>query len=76
MIALNERLENIREEVMEIHYLAKRSVEVCLYGLEGDEDAKRKVIQIEQIVDSMNTTTDCECISCQRDIQLFCKDEG
>jgi len=63
MKALEGKLRDIREEVIAIHNLAKKSVELCLYGLEGSENAKKKVIHIEQVVDNMNTSIDCECIS-------------
>lgn len=63
MKALQDRIEDIREEVIAIHNLAQKSVGFCLSALEGDEDAKKKVIQIEQIVDRMNTAVDCKCIS-------------
>lgn len=74
MKALQERIEDIREEVIAIHNLAQKSVQFCLYGLEGNEYAKKKVIQIEQIVDRMNTAVDCKCISSVALFQPLAKD--
>jgi len=63
MKALEEKLENIKDSVIEIHNLAQRAVEVAIGGLEGDEEMKRIASKTEHIIDVMNTDIDCACLS-------------
>ncbi|AEA46880.1 phosphate signaling complex protein PhoU [Archaeoglobus veneficus] len=63
MRALEERLKDIKHEILEAHSLSRKAVELCLDGLRGDEEKRKKVIQIEHIIDVMNTDVDCECVS-------------
>jgi phosphate transport system protein len=63
MRALEEKLNNIKDSVMEIHNLAKKAVEVSLKGLEGDEENKKIASKTEHIIDVMNTDVDCACLS-------------
>jgi len=63
MKALNEKLEDIRDSVVGVHILARKSIEYCLEGLMGDNEAEEKVKRIEKTVDVMNTDIDCKCIS-------------
>ena len=63
MRALQERLKDIKHEILEAHNLSRKAVELCLDALRGDYDKRKKVIQIEHIVDVMNTDVDCEGVS-------------
>ena len=63
MRTLEKRLKDIKHEVLEAHNLSKKAVELCLDALRGDHDKKGKVIQIEHVVDVMNTDVDCEGVS-------------
>lgn len=63
MRALEEKLNNIRDSVTEIHNLAQKSVEVALGGLKGDDEQKIIASKTEHIVDVMNTDIDCACLS-------------
>lgn len=63
MKALNEKLEDIRDSVIGVHILAKKSIEHCLEGMAGDVEAEERVGRIEKTVDVMNTDIDCKCIS-------------
>lgn len=74
MKALQDKVNDIKEEVSVIHNLARKSVQLCLYGLEGNEDAREKIAKTEQIVDSMNTAIDCKCISSVALFQPVAKD--
>ncbi|MFP3908779.1 MAG: phosphate signaling complex PhoU family protein [Archaeoglobaceae archaeon] len=63
MRALEEKLNNIKFLVAEIHNLAQRSVELAIGGLEGDDENKIIASRTEHIVDVMNTDIDCACLS-------------
>jgi len=63
MRALEERLKDIKHEILEAHNLSRKAVGLCLDALRGDEEKRKKVIQIENIVDIMNTDVDCEGVS-------------
>ncbi len=63
MRALQERLKDIKHEILEAHNLSRKAVELCLDALRGDEEKRKKAIQIENIVDVMNTDVDCEGVS-------------
>ena len=63
MRALEEKLENIKDSVIEIHYLAQKAVEVAIDGLEGNEEMKKIASKTEHIIDVMNTDIDCACLS-------------
>lgn len=63
MRALEEKLTNIKDSVIEIHNLSWKAVEVAIDGLEGDEEKKRVASKTEHIVDVMNTDIDCACLS-------------
>ncbi|MFP4559655.1 MAG: hypothetical protein ACLFO6_09210, partial [Archaeoglobaceae archaeon] len=63
MRALEEKLNNIKDLVAEIHNLAQKSVEVAIGGLEGDDENKIIASKTEHIVDVMNTDIDCACLS-------------
>jgi|Deesub1362A_J573_1020465.scaffolds.fasta_scaffold00306_6 phosphate transport system protein len=63
MRALEEKLANIKDSVIEIHNLSWKAVEVAIDGLEGDDVKKRIASKTEHIVDVMNTDIDCACLS-------------
>ncbi|HID43157.1 MAG TPA: phosphate signaling complex protein PhoU [Archaeoglobaceae archaeon] len=63
MRALEEKLGNIKDSVIEIHNLAQKAVEVAIDGLEGDEEKKKIASKTEHIIDVLNTDIDCACLS-------------
>jgi len=63
MKILEEKLKSIKEDVIEIHKLAQKAVDVCIDALRGDEEKKKIASDMEQIVDVINTDVDCECVS-------------
>ena len=63
MKILEEKLKSIKDDVMEIHKLARKAVDVCIDGLRGDEEKKKIASDMEQIVDIINTDVDCACVS-------------
>jgi phosphate transport system protein len=60
---IERRLESLKSEVLEMHELAKRSVEICLEGLRGDEDKRKECARIEQMADVLNTDMDFNCVT-------------
>jgi len=63
MKILEEKLQIIKEDVMEIHRLAQKAVDACIDGLKGDEEKKKVASDMENIVDIINTDVDCACVS-------------
>ncbi|ADB57173.1 phosphate signaling complex PhoU family protein [Archaeoglobus profundus] len=62
MIA-ERRLEKIREEVLKLHDVAKRSVEICLEGLRGNDEIRRKLEDLEMEADIIHSDIDYDCVT-------------
>ncbi len=60
---IERRLESLKGEVLEMHKLAKRSVEICLDGLKGSDDVRKETVKIEQMADVLNTDIDFNCVT-------------
>ncbi len=60
---IEKRLEALKAEVLELHKLAKKSTEICLEGLKGNDDVRRETAKIEQMADVLNTDTDFNCVT-------------
>lgn len=60
---IERRLEALKSDVLELHKLAKRSVEICLKGLRGDDEIRRETARIEQMADVLNTDIDFNCVT-------------
>ncbi|AIY89865.1 phosphate signaling complex PhoU family protein [Geoglobus acetivorans] len=62
MRVLDERLEKIKEEVVELHGIAKNSVELCIDALFGDENSAVKIDELERYSDILNTDIENEAL--------------
>ncbi len=60
---IERRLEALKVEVLEMHRLAKRGVEICLDGLRGDDEARKEAVKIEQSADVLSTDIDFHCVT-------------
>jgi len=60
---IERRLEALKSDVLELHKLAKRSVEICLKGLRSDDEIRRETARIEQMADVLNTDIDFNCVT-------------
>jgi len=60
---IDEKLKSIKSEILEMHKLAKRSVELCLDGLRGDVKKKKECAKLEQMADVLNTDIDFSCVT-------------
>ncbi len=60
---IERRLEALKADVLELHKLAKKSVEICLEGLKGDDEVRRETAKIEQMADVLNTDIDFNCVT-------------
>ena len=60
---IERRLEALKADVLEMHRLAKRGVEICLDGLKGDDEARKEAVKIEQSADVLNTDIDFHCVT-------------
>jgi len=60
---IERRLEVLKSDVLELHKLAKRSVEICLDGLKGNSEIRRETARIEQMADVLNTDIDFNCVA-------------
>ncbi len=63
MKRLEKRLDKILEEILEMHELARRSVEICLSAAAGDEKSKKEVVRLEKETDVLETEIDFDCMS-------------
>ena len=60
---VDRRLNEIREEVIKLHGIAKRSVELCLDGLKGNDEVRRKLEELEKEADAVNFDVDYSCVT-------------
>ncbi len=60
---IERRLESLKSEVLEMHKLAKRCVEICLDGLKGNDEVRKEAVKIEQMADVLNTDIDFNCVT-------------
>ncbi len=63
MTMIEQRLEALKKDVMELHNLAKRSVEICLDGLKCDDKKRIEACRIEQEADVLHTDIDFNCVT-------------
>ena len=62
MIA-ERRLDKIKEGVLKLHDVAKRSVEKCLEGLRGNDEIRRKLEDLEMEADILHSDVDYDCVT-------------
>ncbi len=63
MTRMEQRLEVLKKDVMELHNLAKRGVEICLDGLKCDDKKRIEACKIEQEADVLHTDIDFNCVT-------------
>ncbi len=63
MTRMEQRLEILKKDVMELHNLAKRGVEICLDGLRCDDSKRIEACKIEQEADVLHTDIDFNCVT-------------
>ncbi len=63
MTLIEHKLEVLKKDVMELHNLAKRSVEICLDGLRCDDRKRIEACKIEQEADVLHTDIDFNCVT-------------
>ncbi len=63
MTMIEQRLEALKKDVLELHNLAKRSVEICLDGLKCDDKKRIEACRIEQEADVLHTDIDFNCVT-------------
>ena len=74
MKRFEKRMKEIREEILEMHNLAKRSVEICIEALAGDVEMKRELSMIERQTDVLDTDINFDCTSLIALFQPVAKD--
>jgi len=57
------RLDKIKEGVLKLHDVAKRSVEKCLEGLRGNDEIRRKLEDLEMEADILHSDVDYDCVT-------------
>ncbi len=62
MIA-ERRIEKIKEGVSKLHEIAEESVRFCLEGLKGDNEARKRLEDLEKEADLIHSDVDYECIT-------------
>lgn len=60
---LDVRLEKINKEVLKLHEIAKESVELCLGGLRGDNEVRKRLEDLEREADILHSDVDYDCIT-------------
>ncbi|HIP25167.1 MAG TPA: phosphate signaling complex protein PhoU [Archaeoglobus profundus] len=60
---IEEKLKNIKADILEMHKLAKKSIELCIDGLRGDVKKKKECVKLEQMADVLNTDIDYSCVT-------------
>jgi|Deesub1362A_J573_1020465.scaffolds.fasta_scaffold00049_15 phosphate transport system protein len=63
MKRLEDRLDKVLDEIIEMHNLAKRGVEICLDALSGNENYKIEAVRIEKETDILDTEINFDCTS-------------
>lgn len=56
-------MEKIKEEVLRLHDLAKRSVSICLEGLKGSDEVRKELEEIEINADLIHSDVDYDCLT-------------
>ncbi len=74
MKALEERLEKIKGELLELHRLSKRAVELTINAISGDEVSRYEVEKIEKQADVLNTDIENDSLSAVALFQPVAKD--
>ncbi len=74
MKVLEERLDRIRSELVELHHLSKKAVELSIAAMYGGEDEELEVRRIEKQADVMNTDIENDSLSAVALFQPVAKD--
>ncbi|WP_456369439.1 phosphate signaling complex PhoU family protein [Geoglobus sp.] len=74
MKVLEERLDRIRSELVELHHLSKKAVELSIAAMYGGEDEELEVGRIEKQADVMNTDIENDSLSAVALFQPVAKD--
>lgn len=61
MKRIERRFEDVKDEIIEIHEIARRGVEICLKALSGDDESKIESVRIEQRADVLDTEINYDC---------------
>jgi len=60
---IEQKLEALKNEVMKLHELAKKSVDICLDGLKCNDERRIETCKIEQEADVLHTDIDFNCVT-------------
>lgn len=60
---LDVRLEKIGKEILKLHEIAKESVEICLNGLIGENEVRKRLEDLEREADLLHSDVDYDCIT-------------
>ncbi len=60
---VERRLEKIREGVLNLHDIAKKSVEMFIEGLRGNDEVRKKLEDLEVKADLLHSDVDYDCIT-------------
>lgn len=74
MRVLEERLERIKSELVELHHLSRKAVELSVKAMYGGEDERFEVGKIEKQADVMNTDIENDSLSAVALFQPVAKD--
>ncbi len=74
MKVLEERLEKIKGELLELHRLSRRAVELTINAVSGDEISRYEVEKIEKQADVLNTDIENDSLSAVALFQPVAKD--
>lgn len=60
---IERRLEKIRESIFELHETAKKSIDILLEGLRGDNEVRKRLEDLEIRADLIHADVDYDCIT-------------